>query len=67
MSHTRHWTKLISCLRVILTVVAWVAFIVYAHHLSHVYLGEIKSALGSGIARVIVQVVVLSALIYFIM
>jgi hypothetical protein len=67
MSHTRHWTKLISCLRVILTVVAWVAFIVYAHHLSHVYLGEIKSVLGSGIAQVIVQVVVLSALIYFIM
>jgi hypothetical protein len=48
-------------------VAAWIAFIVYAHHLSHAYLGEIKSALGSKTTQVIAQVVVLSALVYFIM
>jgi uncharacterized membrane protein YdjX (TVP38/TMEM64 family) len=49
-----------------LTVVAWLAFIVYAHHLSHAYLGEIKSALGSETTQVIAQVVVLSVLVYLI-
>ena len=58
--------NLFSCLRIVLTVVAWIAFIVYAHHLSHVYLGGIKAALGSQTAQVIAQVMVLSALVYFI-
>ena len=67
MTQARRRAKLILCLRVVLTVIAWVAFIVYAHHLSHAYLGEIKSALGSKTTQVIAQVVVLSALVYFIM
>jgi hypothetical protein len=60
-------TKLTYALRVVVTVVAWVVFISFAHHLSHVYLGGIKAALGSTTAQVIAQVVILSALIYFIM
>jgi hypothetical protein len=67
MTQARRRAKLILCLRVVLTVIAWVAFIVYAHHLSHAYLGEIKSALGSKPTQVIAQIVVLSALVYFIM
>jgi len=63
----RHRAKLFLCLRIVLTVVAWVAFISYAHHLSHVYLGGIKAALGSTTAQVIAQVVILSGLIYFIL
>ncbi len=47
--------------------IAWIAFIVYSHYLGHTYLGEIKSALGSKTTQVIAQVVVLSALVYFIM
>ncbi len=47
--------------------VVWIAFIVYAHHLGHAYLGGIKSALGSKTTQVVAQVVVLSALVYFIM
>ncbi len=50
-----------------LTVAAWVTFIVYAHHLSHAYLGEIKAALGSKTFQVMAQIVALSALVYFIM
>ena len=67
MTQARRRANLILCLRVVLTVIAWVIFIVYAHHLSHAYLGEIKSALGSKTTQVIAQVVVLSALVYFIM
>jgi len=59
--------NLILLLRIVLTVVAWVIFIIYAHHLSHTYLGELRSALGSKATQVIAQVVVLSALGYFIM
>ncbi len=66
MTHTRLRANLISCFRIVLTVVAWITFIVYAHHLSHLYLGEIKSALGSKTTQVIVQIVVLSALVYLI-
>ncbi len=62
-----HRANLFLLLRVVLTVVAWVIFIIYAHHLSHTYLGELRSALGSKAAQVIAQVVVLSALVYFIM
>lgn len=58
--------KLFLCLRIVLTLVAWVVFISYAHHLSHVHLGGIKAALGSTTAQVIGQVVILSGLIYFI-
>jgi hypothetical protein len=60
MTQARRRAKLILCLRVVLTVIAWVAFIVYAHHLSHAYLGEIKSALGSKPTQVIAQIVVLA-------
>ncbi len=67
MTHTPLRANIFSCLRIVLTVVAWVTFIVYAHHLSHIYLGEIKSALGSKTTQVIVQIVVLSAFVYLIM
>ena len=67
MTHARLRANLILCLRIVLTLVAWVTFIVYAHHLSHAYLGEIKSALGSKTTQVLAQIVVLSALVYFIM
>lgn len=67
MTHPRRRLNLILCLRIVLTVVVWVAFIVFAHHLSHVYLGGIKAALGSTTAQVIAQVVILSGLVYFIM
>lgn len=66
MTHARLRANLILCLRIVLTVVAWVTFIVYAHHLSHLYLGEIKSALGSNTTQAIVQIVVLSTLVYLI-
>ena len=59
--------KFVLCLRIVLTVAAWIAFIVYAHHLGHAYLDQIESALGSKTIQVIAQVVVLSALIFFIM
>lgn len=58
---------LLSCIRIVLTVVVWVTFIVYAHHLGHTYIAEINSALGSEAIQVIAQVAGLSALIYFIM
>jgi len=67
MTQSRLRANLILCLRIVLTVVAWVAFIAYAHHLSHVYIGGIKAALGSTPAQVIAQVVILSGLVYFIM
>ena len=67
MTHSRLRANLILCLRIVLTVVAWVAFIAYAHHLSHEYLGGIKAALGSTTAQVIAQVAILSGLVYFIM
>ena len=65
--HTHVRVKVFLCLRIVLTVIAWVAFIAYAHHLSHVYLGGIKSALGSTINLAIAQVVILSGLVYLIM
>lgn len=67
MTHPRLRAKLFFCLRIVLTVVAWVTFIVYAHHLSHAFLGEIKLALGSKTTQVIAQIAVLSGLVYFIM
>jgi hypothetical protein len=65
--HPRFRAKFFLFLRIVLTVVAWVVFISYAHHLSHVHLGGIKAALGSTTAQVIGQVVILTGLIYFIM
>jgi hypothetical protein len=67
MTHPRLRANSVLCLRIVLTVAAWIAFIAYAHHSSHVYLGGIKAALGSTTAQVMVQVVILSGLVYFIM
>jgi len=66
MLQPRLRSKLFLFLRVMLTVLAWVAVIAYAHHLSHVYLGGIKVALGSTTAQTIAQVLILSGLVYFI-
>ncbi len=67
MQRTRLRLNLFLCLLIALTVAAWIAFIVCAHHFSHVSLGGIKAALGSTTAQVIAQVVILGALIYFIL
>ncbi len=54
-------------LRIVLTVVAWVAFITYAHHLGHKYIGGIKEIFESSVSQLGAQVVLLSTLVYLIM
>lgn len=54
-------------IRVVVTIVAWIAFIGYAHHLVHVYLEEIKQILDTPTSQLGAQVLIVSALVYLIM
>ena len=67
MPQVRFKGRALLALRILLTIVAWAAIIVYVHHLGHKYLGEIREILGSPVARLGAQVVLLSALVYLIM
>jgi uncharacterized membrane protein YdjX (TVP38/TMEM64 family) len=58
--------RALLALRILLTVIAWAAFIIYAHHLGHKYIGEIREILESPVSQLGAQVVLLSFLIYFI-
>ncbi|MFQ5988559.1 MAG: hypothetical protein ACE5K9_01470 [Candidatus Methylomirabilales bacterium] len=53
-------------LGVFATLVAWLAFIVYAHHLMHVYVDEIKEILGTTPYQLLAQIVIVSAVFYLI-
>ncbi len=59
--------RVLLTLRILLTVIAWAALIIYAHHLGHLYLGEIREILASPVSQLGAQVVLLSTLIYLIM
>ncbi len=57
---------MLLALRFLLTVIAWAALIIYAHHLGHNYIGEIREILGSPVTQLGAQVVLLSTLVYLI-
>ena len=59
--------RVLLALRILLTVIVWAALIIYAHHLGHKYLGEIREILESPVSQFGVQVVLLSTLVYLIM
>ena len=58
--------RVLLALRVLLTVIAWVALITYAHHLTHKYIGGIREIFESPVSQLGAQVVLLSTLIYLI-
>ena len=59
--------RMLLALHILLTVIAWAALIIYAHHLGHKYIGEIREILESPVSQFGAQVVLLSILIYLIM
>ena len=59
--------RVLLALRILLTVIVWAALIIYAHHLGHIYLGDIREILGSPVSQLGAQVVLLSTLVYLIM
>ncbi len=59
--------RVLLVLRILLTVIAWAALIIYAHHLGHKYIGEIREILESPVSQFGAQVVLLSTLVYLIM
>lgn len=66
MPHVQLKGHALLALRILLTVIAWVALITYSHHLGHKYIGGIKEIFESPISQLGAQVVLLSALIYLI-
>ena len=58
--------RALLALRIVLTVIAWAALIIYAHHLGHKYIGEIRDILDTPVSRLGAQVVLLSTLVYLI-
>ncbi len=67
MPQVRFKGRVLLALRILLTVIAWAALIIYAHHLGHKYIGEIREILGSPVSQLGAQVVLLSTLVYLIM
>ncbi len=67
MPQVRFKGRVLLALRILLTVIAWAALIIYAHHLGHLYLGEIREILDSPVSQLGAQVVLLSTLVYLIM
>ena len=67
MPQVRFKGRVLLALRILLTVIAWEALIIYAHHLGHLYLGEIREILASPVSQLGAQVVLLSTLVYLIM
>lgn len=67
MREVRFKRRVLLALRILLTVIAWAALIIYAHHLGHKYAGEIREILESPVSHLGAQVVVLSTLVYLIM
>ncbi len=59
--------RVLLAVRIVLTVIAWAALIIYAHYLGHIYLGEIREILESSVSQLGAQVVLLSTLVYLIM
>ena len=59
--------RVLLALRILLTVIVWAALIIYAHHLGHKYIGEIREILESPVSQFGAQVVLLSTLVYLIM
>ncbi len=58
---------MLLALRILLTVIAWAALIIYAHHIGHKYIGDIQEILESPVSQLGAQVVLLSILVYLIM
>lgn len=58
--------RALLALRVLLTVIAWAALIIYAHHLLHKYIGGIREIFDSPLSQLGAQVVLLSTLVYLI-
>ena len=67
MPQVRFERRVLLALRGLLIVIAWAAFIIYAHHLGHIYLGEIREILESPVSQLGTQVVLLSIVVYLIM
>ena len=59
--------RVLLALRTLLTVIAWAALLIYAHHLGHKYIGGIKEIFESPISQLAAQVVLLSILVYLVM
>lgn len=53
-------------LRILLTVIAWVVLITYAHRLEHTYVGGIKEVFESPLSQMGAQIILLSTIIYLI-
>ncbi len=58
--------RVLLVLRSLLTVIAWAALIIYAHHLGHNNIGEIREILESPVSQFAAQVVLLGTLVYLI-
>jgi len=67
MSKVRFKGHVLRTLRIVLTVIAWAALIIYVHPLGHKYIGDIREILGSSVSQLGAQVVLLSTLVYLIM
>ncbi len=66
MSKVRFKGRLLLALRIVLIVIAWAALIIYAHHLGHKYIAEIREILESPVSQLGAQVVLLGSLVYLI-
>ena len=55
--------RVLLALRTLLTVIAWGALLIYAHHLGHKYIGGKKEVFESPISQLAAQVALLSILV----
>ena len=67
MPQAQSKARVFIVLRILLTVIAWAALIIYAHHMGHKYIGEIREILASPVSQLGAQVVLLGTLVYLIM
>ena len=67
MLQVRFKRRVLLAFRILLTVIGWAALIIYAHHLGHKYIGEIREILESPVSQLWAQVLLLSTLVYLIM
>jgi len=63
---TRRKRRVLTYLRIGLTLAAWAAVVVYAHSFAHAYAAELTSILASPLSRVAAITVALTALVYFV-
>jgi hypothetical protein len=66
MSQIQVKERVILASRIVLTIIAWVTLITYAHFLIHKYTGGIREILESPVSQLGAQIVFLSTLVYLI-